>query len=131
MAQHYIKKEILDAVGIVLPKLPVDEETAFIEHLNDTLRQRIGGEISASLGDEELDAMLEIEASGDDAKLQAWLKQNVPELNQIVQDEIDIMLGELAENADAVVTASKQQPLTDDKDLAAVEDNLVEIATSE
>ena len=96
--QQYITKEILDAVGIAIPNGV--EEATLLQHLNDTLAERIGAEISASLSDEQLDAMMAIQESGDQAKLEEWLRANVPDLQQIAEDERDILLGEIADNAD-------------------------------
>lgn len=89
----YIKKEDLDTVGITLAD---DQVVEFLAHANETLEERIGVEITASLDEEQVDQMIEVQQSGDDAALQAWLIQNVPDLNEIVQDETDILLGELA-----------------------------------
>ena len=131
MQQQYITKELLEEVGIVLPEQPVDEETAFITHLNNALAERIGNEITSSLDDVKLNEMLEIEESGDAAKLQEWLHANVPELGEIVQDEVDILLGEIAENANTVMQVSAKEPVNDEANLEAVETDLVNAATRE
>ncbi len=88
----YITKEDLDVAGINLP----DEQVAeFLQHANATLSERIGLEITESLTDEEVEEMVEVQQAGDDKALQVWLIEHVPELAEIVQDEIDILLGEL------------------------------------
>ena len=90
---QFITQQDLDAVSITVAE---DEVEAYLAGANRTLADRIGAEITDSLTDEEIDEMVRIQEAGDPASLQAWLIANVPELNEIVQDEVDILLGELA-----------------------------------
>ena len=96
--QQYITKEILDAVGIEIPS--GTEEAELLKYLNEALAENIGKEIADSLEEDQIDEMMTIQQSGDMEKLQTWLKQNVPDLQEIAEDERDILLGEIAENAD-------------------------------
>lgn len=97
--QPLITRELLDQFGI---SLEGRDEASFIQHLNDTLEERIGAEITESLDDEQLKTLLELQEKGSDEEVGAWIDQNVPELQQITQDEIDILLGEVAENSDEI-----------------------------
>lgn len=97
-----ITKQLLDEAGIDLSDQDVD---ALLAHLNQTLEERVGTEITESLSDDQLKALLDVQETGNDEAVGAWLEQNVPELQEITQDEIDILLGELAENADDVNAA--------------------------
>lgn len=92
---QYITLDDLAAAGIVLPD---DQVADFLEHANQTLAERIGAEITESLADEEVDELIDVQEANDDQALQAWLIEHVPELTEIVQDEIDILLGELVES---------------------------------
>lgn len=94
-----ITKDLLDEAGINLADQNVD---TLLAHLNQTLEERVGTEITESLSDEQLEELLTLQENGSDEEVGAWLDQNVPELQEITQDEIDILLGELAENADDV-----------------------------
>lgn len=96
---QFITKATLAAVGISIK--PEDEAT-LLEHLNTTLQERVGLEITDSLDDSQLEALAALQESGDEAAIQQWLVANVPELNDIIKDEIDILLGELAENTDGI-----------------------------
>ena len=91
---EYITREDLTTLGIELPEEQVAE---FLQHANDTLAERIGAEITESLTDEEIEQMIEVQESGDDKALQAWLIEHVPELKEIVQDEVDIFVAEIAQ----------------------------------
>ena len=98
-----ITRELLEQAGINLEGKDVD---ALLAHLNQTLEERVGTEVTTSLSDEQLQEMLEIQENGNDEQLVEWMSANVPELNEIAQDEIDILLGELAENAEDINTAA-------------------------
>jgi hypothetical protein len=100
---QYITKETLDAFGI---SLEGHDETSLLEHLNDTLKERIGTEIAALLDDTRLNELLDLQETAGDEQVGDWLTQNVPELPQIVQDEIDILMGELADSTDSINKAA-------------------------
>ena len=96
MNQQIITKELLEEYGIELGSQDV---ASLLQHLNDTLNERIGAEVTDSLEDEQLDELLKLQESAGDEQVGAWIEQHVSELQQIIQDETDILLGELAENA--------------------------------
>lgn len=95
----FITKALLDSAGISVK--PEDEAT-LLDHLNTTLQERVGLEITDSLDDEQLEALATLQENGGAEAVQQWLTDNVPELGDIVKDEIDILLGEIAENADGI-----------------------------
>lgn len=98
-----ITKALLDEFGI---ELGDQDEQVFLQHLNDTLDERVGTEITESLEDDQLKELMDLQEKGTDEEVGAWLDKNVPDLQEITQDEIDILLGELAENADDVNQAA-------------------------
>ena len=95
MNQTVITEEILTSVGINLEGQDVN---SLLNHLNDTLDERVGKEVTNSLDDEKLAELLKLQETATDDEVGAWLTANIPELQQITQDEVDILLGELAEN---------------------------------
>lgn len=97
--QQIITKELLTALGIDLPE---DQLDTLVEHANTTLHERIGTEITESIDDNQLKELIALEEAGDDIKVSEWLSKNIPELKEIIEDERDILLGELAENADSI-----------------------------
>lgn len=98
----YITEETLQAFNI---NLQGQDKELLLEHLNDTLQERVGAEIAAMLDDNKLHELVETQKTATDEQMGTWLTQNVPELQQIVQDEITIIMGELNENSDAINTA--------------------------
>lgn len=99
MSTQYITKETVLGLGIDLGDQDID---ALLTHLNETLEERIGTEITDSLDDNQLQELLKIQESANDEEIGKWLETNVPDMKQIVQDEIDILLGEIAENSGAI-----------------------------
>ena len=91
-----ITLEDLQSIGIN-PQTEQVETT--LSDLNNTLNERIGVEITESLTDEQLDEMMTVKQSGDKDALASWMSANIPEIKDIVSDERDIFLGELADKA--------------------------------
>lgn len=103
MNQQFITQSTLDALGIDLSGQDLD---ALLVHLNDTLQERVGTEIADSLDDEQLKTLLDLQETASEEALGEWLEKTVPDFQQLVQDEIDIILGELAENSDDINTTA-------------------------
>lgn len=95
MNDPLITQQTLDDFGISLTD--AQDATALLAHLNETLDERVGAEITETLDDEQLKELLALQEKSDDEAVGTWLSANVDELEQITQDEIDILLGELAE----------------------------------
>ena len=91
-----ITLEDLQSIGIN-PQTEQVETT--LSDLNNTLNERIGVEITEALTDEQLDEMMTVKQSGDKDALASWMSANIPEIKNIVSDERDILLGELADKA--------------------------------
>lgn len=76
------------------------EEVKLIAHFQETLNERIGASTMEVLTDEQADRLVVLSRLGDAEKITAWLQKNVPEFDQIVQNEYDILMGELADSSD-------------------------------
>jgi hypothetical protein len=90
-------KQILGALEV---KLDEKHQAALNEHIQATLEQRIGLALVELLEDDEVRELIALTEKGDQAALVAWLGKHVPDYQEVVQDEIDILLGEIAENSD-------------------------------
>lgn len=102
MNDQLITRELLDEFGIAVGD---QDEASLLGHLNTMLDQRIGAEITDSLDDSKLQELLSLQENGTEEQVDDWIEKNVPELEQIVQDETDIFLGEIAENRDNINNA--------------------------
>lgn len=97
--QDYITKDALLALGINLEDQDVD---SLLTHLNETIEERIGAEITDSLDDAQLEELLKLQETGSEEEVGKWIAAHVEDYEQIVQDNIDIVVGEMAENADGI-----------------------------
>ena len=85
---------LLASTGINIPDEQVEP---LLDYMNDILEERIGESVVNSLSDDKLEQLAELQGTGSDEEVQAWINQNVQDLPAIIQDEIDILLGEAAE----------------------------------
>lgn len=97
--QDFITKSTLVALGIDLDDQDVE---SLLERLNDAVEERIGDEIIESLDDDELEELVKLQKTATPKELGDWIAEYVSDYDQIVSDEIDIVIGELAENADRI-----------------------------
>ncbi|RYX78364.1 hypothetical protein EON76_05710 [bacterium] len=99
----YITKDALLALGINLDDQDID---SLLAHLNDTVEERIGAEITESLSDEQLQELIDLQENATDEEVGDWIAEHVPDYKEIVQDNIDIVIGELVDGADEVNQAA-------------------------
>ncbi len=93
-----LTKEFLENIGIQMDDATYE---AFAAHFDETLHGRVIESVIDALDDEKLAEYNQMQDASNDKQWQ-WLQVNVPELGDIIKDEIDILLGELAENADHI-----------------------------
>lgn len=100
-----ITVEQLRSIGIDLPE---DQMQALMQHTEDTINEQIGEEIVDSLDDgqlQELVAMQEADAPAE--QVEEWIVERVENYQEIVEDNVAIVLGDLAQNVEAIVGADK------------------------
>lgn len=91
-----LNKQLLTDLGVEM----TDEHLAVLsDHFETTLDERVTNELIAELNDEQVEELTTLRDSSED-QLAEWLKQNVPQMKEIIEDETAILLGELAENSD-------------------------------
>ena len=101
--QDYISKDSLLALGINHEDHDID---SLLLHLNETVEERIGTEITESLSDKDLEELVALQETASEEELGAWIATHVPDYEAIVQDNIEITVGELAESADGINKAA-------------------------
>lgn len=89
---------LLENLGINLSE---EHYQALAEHFETTLNERVINEIVLELSPEQAEQLSQLQQAGDEEIL-TWLKANVPDVADIVADEVDILLGEIAENSEAI-----------------------------
>lgn len=95
MQPQYITQSTLTTLGINLSDQDVD---ALLDDLNETLQERVGTEITQSLSEDQLKELVELQESASEAQIGEWLQKNIPDMQQIIQNEIDILIGEIVED---------------------------------
>lgn len=91
-----LTREYLTSLGIQLD----DEQYQLLDnHFQTTLHDRVVDAVVAELTPEQAEELARLH-SGNDETIYDWLKQNVPDFADIVADEVDILLGEIAEDSD-------------------------------
>lgn len=93
-----ITKDFLNQIGVNISDEDVEKLSEYFE---TTLDKRVMDSIVAELDDTQL-ANLEQAKNGTDEQLIEWLNSNVPALKDIIEEETDILLGELAEHSDSL-----------------------------
>ena len=95
-----VTKAQLNSIGINLPE---DQMQALIQHVEDTINSQIGEEIVESLDDDQLKELIQMQDNDAPAEeIDAWIRARVPEYDEIIEDNVAIVLGELADNSDAI-----------------------------
>ena len=93
-----LSKQLIQDLGIELSE---QDYASLSEHFETTLQERVINEITMELSPEQAQELATMQSTSDEDLL-AWLQANVPDLAEIVSDEVDILLGELAENSEAI-----------------------------
>lgn len=93
-----ITRKLLDDLGVTIG----DEELASLsEHIESTLDERVTQEIIGELSDDEVFELNSLSSASDEARM-TWLREHVPDLREIIEDETAILLGEFAEHSDRI-----------------------------
>lgn len=98
-----ITPELLTQAGVSVPAEKLD---ALVEQLNTELEDRVGEEITNALDDDKLETLAKLQETATDEELAEWISTNVEDLEAIINDEIDILLGEVSENAETLSQTS-------------------------
>ena len=95
-----VTKAQLNSIGINLPE---DQMQALTQHVEDTINSQIGEEIVESLDDEQLKELVQMQDNDVPAEeIDVWIRERIPEYDEIIEDNVAIVLGELADNSDAI-----------------------------
>lgn len=91
-----LSRSLLQTLGVHLSE---EDYQSLEEHLETTLNERVINEIVLGLSPEQAEELSHMQEASDD-EVVAWVNLNVPDFVEIVLDEIDILLGELAEDSE-------------------------------
>lgn len=104
--QHYVTKQMLTDLGIDIGDKDTD---SLLAHLNEKIEEMIGVEITEALDDEQLEELVKLQDKGTDDEIGEWIASHVPDYREIVEDNIDIAMGEMVDSADDINKVAKEQ----------------------
>ncbi len=91
-----LHKSYLTSLGLQL----TDEEFELLsDHMETTLQERVVEEILSYITPDQAHELAQLQYDNNDQAVQKWLVENVPDLQDIISDEIDILLGEIAQQS--------------------------------
>lgn len=85
---------LLTAYGITLAD---EDKPAFFARLDQLLEEAVGLAIIEKLSDEKAKELMDLTENADDETVAAWLKENAPDYDEVVDQELDTLLKEVAE----------------------------------
>lgn len=94
-----LSREFLKSIGIDL------DETTYVslsQHYEQTLHRRVIESIVELLDESQTQKLTELQRDAPQS-IPEWLVNELPELDEVIEDEIAILLGEIAESVDSVV----------------------------
>lgn len=97
--QQYVSKQMLTDLGIEVSE---EDAVSLLVHLNEKIEEMIGAEITEALDDTQLEELLKLQENGTDDEIGDWIAAHVPNYQEIVQDNIDIAIGEMVDSADGI-----------------------------
>jgi hypothetical protein len=97
--QQYVSKQMLTDLGIEVSE---EDAVSLLVHLNEKIEEMIGAEITEALDDTQLEELLKLQENGTDDEIGDWIATHVPNYQEIVQDNIDIAIGEMVDSADDI-----------------------------
>ncbi len=104
--QDYVTKQMLTDLGINVPN---EDAESLLTHLNEKIEEMIGTEITDALDDTQLEELIKLQDDGSDDEIGEWIAKHVPDYQEIVQDNIDIALGEMVDKADNINESVKDE----------------------
>ena len=93
-----LNKQFLQDIGVTL-----DDQTyeTLSQHYEETLNERVIIEIVDDLDEKQLEELHTL-TNQDAGVFNQWLAANVRKLDEIIEDEIAILLGEITESSDKI-----------------------------
>lgn len=98
-----IDETIFDEAG--LGSLTKEEKQRMLMYVAKTLETRVGIRLTSEASKEQLEMFTKLADKGNDDEMLAWLEQVFPNYQQIVDEELREIKGELADVANDVLAA--------------------------
>jgi succinate dehydrogenase flavin-adding protein (antitoxin of CptAB toxin-antitoxin module) len=102
--QNYITKDDILDFGITID---ADALEGTVAELNEKVAELVGEEIITSLTPTEAEKLADMMDDMDDDEISEWIISKVPDYPEIIENNIDIVLGEFVESHETGLEASK------------------------
>lgn len=83
-------RDIVTALGV-----PKEAEAPMLDSIYENLKNRVGLHLSVVLSDEEIDRIQPVIDSIDDSKLFSEISQIIPNFDEIIEEEIEVIREDL------------------------------------
>ncbi len=107
MSDLRLDTSFLDDAG--LGSLDPAKKQRLLVYIKATLRERVGLRFAAEASREQLE---QLQGLGDEDKLE-WIERTFPDSAAIIQDELAMLQGEVADMAEDVLAAGTDDPAKD------------------
>lgn len=98
MKDHITADELIE-LGV---SLEGKEMTKLVDELNEKVNSMIGHEIITSLTPEDVDTLADMQDSSSDEEIAQWISEHVPDFEEIIEDNRNIVLGDFVDENDAI-----------------------------
>jgi hypothetical protein len=95
--QNYITKDDLTSLGT---RADDPELNKLLDELNEKVATMVGHEIITSLTPEDAEKLVAMQDKSSDEDIAEWIIEHVPDYPEIIDDNINIVLGEYVESSD-------------------------------
>lgn len=96
--------KLLEELG--LDKFEEAEKDKILAKINQSLELRIGSRIAQKVSEEELKKFTELAESGKDEEAAKWLKEQVPDYQQIATEELEKIKTDIKETSRKIMEKS-------------------------
>ena len=103
-----LNDEVLEEIG--LAELPGEHKPVMLRYIYETLEQRVGLGLAGRMSNDQMDAFKRLIDASDQERAKAWLVKELPDYQELVQQEFTKVKGELATQAARLVEVSRTHP---------------------
>ena len=96
-----IDDNFLQELGLGI--IPQEEKDKMLAHIKQTLQDRIGTQVETRLDEAKLDEFDGVIGQNDQAAINAWLENNLPDYKQIVEEEMGKIRTDIEPQVAAIV----------------------------
>jgi len=97
--QNHITTDDIRNLGVTLSD---DELEQLVNELNDKVDDRVGNEIITSLTPDDVEKLADMQEGATEDEIAQWIAEHVPDYEEIIADNRDIVLGDFVETSGLV-----------------------------